>query len=91
MMFSSVQLYFRAHPCYQLRFKDAVLGTHLSYVRCLSRTMVTLREEDVVALKTHSWLEPLRTWAGNEMKMYITSRKTPMQYLDAVGHLIKVN
>ena len=51
------------------------------------------REEGVVALhlhieslKTRFVLDPLQTGAGNEMKMYITSRKTPMQYLDAVGH-----
>ena len=84
----------------QLRFKHAVLGTHLSYPRCLSRTVVNFyrREEGVVALhlpieslKTRSGLEPLRTGAGNEMKMYITGRKTPMQYLDTVGHLIKLN
>ena len=45
----------------------------------------------IESLKTRSGLEPLRTRAGNEMKMYITGRKTPMQYLDAVGHLIKLN
>ena len=41
------------------------------------------------SLKTRSGLEALRIGAGNEMKMYITGMKTPMQYLDAVGHLIK--
>ena len=44
-----------------------------------------------MALKTRSGLELLRTGAGNEMKMYITGRKTPVQFLDAVGHLIKLN
>ena len=88
MMFKSVQLYFRAYI--QLRFKHAVLGTHLSYLHCLSRTVVNIvyrREVCVVALhlaieslKTRSRLEPLQTGPGNEMKMYITNRKTPMQY-----------
>ena len=44
-----------------------------------------------MALKTRSGLELLQTGAGNEMKVYTTGRKTPMQYLDAVGYLIKIN
>ena len=43
----------------------------------------------IESLKTHSGLEPLQMGVSNEM--YITDRKTPMQYLDAVGHLIKLN
>ena len=45
----------------------------------------------IESLKSIAGLERLRTGAGNEMKMYITGRKTPMQYLDAVRHLIKLN